>query len=144
MHLFSQTRGSFFFSDQDNWGKEIDGRTHNFDLNYDSYRIGPILFDESSPEFKKFIAIYNESYPGKPLNMLTYLTYYTLMSAIDALQQFSTHDPNKSMREKVLYSYLTALKQNKNWYRSLNFGIYQLTSRGETLVVKLPLSVAAK
>lgn len=130
-----------FFSDQDNWNNEVDGhRTYHFDLSYQSYRIGPILFDTSLPEFKTFSEAYVALYHKKPQTALSYTTYITLMSVIDAMRQYSCPDQKKSMREKILYSYTAALKENPNWFRKRAFGIYRLTSKGEVLVKNFPMS----
>ncbi len=129
-----------FVSDQDNWRNEVDGRSHPFDLTYESYRIGPILFDQSMPEFKIFVESYVALYHTKPEAALTYMTYVTIMSILEALRQYPSPNSDIGMREKILYSYETALKNNPNWYKNTTFGIYQLTSKGEVLIKKLAIT----
>jgi len=126
-----------FFSDQDNWSNEVDGQTHQFDLIYESYRIGPVLFDYNSPRFKKFANAYYEIYHQKPRDAISYLTYVSVISAVEALHQFSMASLKKGMNEKLLNSYFAALKKNPNWFRTDAYGIYRLTSNGEVLVDNL-------
>lgn len=128
-----------FFSDQDNWSSEVDGHTHKLDLSFDSYRIAPILFDRTSPVFKEFMQAYQNIYHKKPKDAISYMTYYALMSAITSLNEFPDPNHQATMREKILYSYHTALKKHPNWFRGQDFGIYQLTSKGEVLVKRIPI-----
>lgn len=129
-----------FFSDQDNWNNEVDGRTHPFDLSYESYRIGPILFDSSLPEFKTFTEAYVDLYHKKPQTAMSYMTYVTLMSVLEALRQYPCPEiPNQNMREKILCSYQKALEKKPNWFRKRAFGIYRLTSKGEVLIKRFSM-----
>ncbi|TAK74273.1 MAG: hypothetical protein EPO11_07165 [Gammaproteobacteria bacterium] len=141
-HIISSfpNKDLIFISDQDNWSNEVDGQVHKFDLTYESYRIGPILFDNNLLEFKNFSEAYYQNYNKKPSDAISYLTYRTILSAIEALHQFHPSILNKNMRERVLYSYFAALQKNPDWFRSNAYGIYRLTSKGEVLVEKLSIS----
>ena len=126
-----------FFSDQDNWSSEVDGHTHKFDLSFESYRIGPTLFNRASLTFNKFMKAYQHLYHKEPKDAISYMTYYALMSAIVSLNKFPDPNHQETMRKKILYSYHAALKKYPNWFRGQDFGIYQLTSKGEVLVKRI-------
>jgi hypothetical protein len=127
-----------FFSDQDTWHNDLDNSYHKKDLAYESYRIGPILFDTTSARFKTFEQAFYTIYHTNPKDSISYMTYSSIMSAVEAINKFSTQNIDKSMREKILNSYLAALKKDPNWFRLNDYGIYRLTSQGETLVARLP------
>ena len=129
-----------FFSDQDNWGGEANHNAKTTNTwTYESYRIGPLLADNSLPDYKNFSKAYFSIYQSKPKDGVAYMTYITVMSAIEALNKFPTKNENKSIREKILNSYVEAIKKNSNWFRINNYGVYELTPQGEVLAEKLPL-----
>ena len=123
-----------FFSDQDNWSNEVDGNTHTFDLPFESYRIGPILFDKQSPFLKKFKEAYFLIYHEEAKDAISYVTFYSIMSVLEALNEFPDPDQKHNMQEKILYSYHQAVEKHSNWFKTQGFGVYKLTSSGEVLV----------
>ena len=134
-----------FFSDQDNWGESVIPTPQNIaQLNYESYRIGPVMEDTQLPQYKEFLQTYNTLYHSLPTNAVSYMTYITTISAIKALIAYPDQNKSDSMREKILYSYTTALSHNPNWFRLNDFAIYRLIPQGEIFITKLPLKGAAQ
>ncbi|MCX7123622.1 MAG: hypothetical protein NTV32_08185 [Gammaproteobacteria bacterium] len=131
-----------FFSDQDNWGESVvpDNTQDLNRFNYESYRIGPIMEDAQLPYYKEFLQTYNSLYHSPPSDAVSYMTYIATISAIEALIAYPDQNNSDSMREKILYSYATALAHNPNWFRLNDFAIYRLIPQGEILITKLPLS----
>jgi len=127
-----------FFSDQDNWDENASISDQKNDSRYQSYRIGPILFDDKLPEFRDFEQSYIAINKTKPVYAVSYITYITIMSAVEALKRFSDPNVSKSMRDKILYAYLMALNKNPNWFKIRYYGIYRVSSKGEVLIEKLP------
>lgn len=128
-----------FFSDQDNWGNAINYnlKTKN-DLPYESYRIGPLLLDSALPDYKNFSKAYYNAYHAQPKASVSYMTYITIMSVVEALNKYQPISYISSMHTQILQSYLTALSKNPHWYKIDEFAIYHLTSKGEVLVARLP------
>ena len=127
-----------FFSDQDNWDN-TESKAYKDNKNYDSYRIGPIIFDNHSLEFKTFKKAYYNLYHIQPLYSVSYMSYITVISAIEALIKYPSPNKENNMREKILYSYTRALEHDPNWFQINNYGIYRSTSQGETLVARLSI-----
>ena len=129
-----------FFSDQDSWGETVSKDSNTkYHLNYESYRIGPIMLARGAPGYKTFEQTYNKIYDKEPDNPVSYISYITVMSAVQALDQYPDPNVSDNMRQKILYSYLLALGHNPNWFKINDFAIYQITPEGEVLITKLPL-----
>lgn len=127
-----------FFSDLNNWGNNTDSNEYKkYNLNYESYRIGPLVLNESLLDFNRFLKAYYEIYQTKPKYDISYMNYITVMSAIEAYKKYYAADKNENMREKVLTSYIKATNQNSNWFKVNHYGIYRLTPKGEVLIAKL-------
>jgi len=126
-----------FFSNQDDWNdKGTDRPRKNDNLLYQSYRIGPVIFDSNDLDYKEFENAYYKLYHQEPVDSVSFMLYLTVMSVVKALIQFPPPETYQGMREKILYSYTQALKYDPTWFRLKYYAIYQLTPQGEVLITK--------
>lgn len=129
-----------FFSDEDNWGSEMSNIYNKKEMNYESYRIGPLLTNSTNPNYQKFSKAYFKIYHVKPTDAISYMTYITTISAIEALNKYPSQNKNENMRNKLLHSYLKALAHNSEWFKVKDYGVYLLTPHGEVLDKKTILN----
>ena len=130
-----------FMSDQDNWGNEGgDTPLTKTDLPYDSYRIGPLLYDRHSALFMQFYRQYLTLFGKPPTDAVSFETYNSIVSTLVALNKYPDPGKGDKMHDQILYSYRHAMKNNPDWFRAKNYGIYLLTSTGEMLVKKMQIS----
>lgn len=129
-----------FYSDQDNWGEAVTKTPSTVKVNYESYRIGPIMEDAQSPQYQAFVKVYANIYHAAPADAVSYMTYLSVLSVIEALHNYPDLSNKDSTREKILYSYSQALNHDPNWFRLNDFAIYQITPRGEILINSLSSS----
>lgn len=129
-----------FFTAIDFNGGNIRQKKNDNMLKYDMYRFGLLLLDDPSTKgLKQFQELYVKYY-GKPANnSVSYMTYISIVSVVDAFKAFPVQ--TNTMREKILASYRKALKNDPHWYQPRNYGIYLYQSysgKKEQLVEIIP------
>lgn len=136
-------RNPIFISIEDNWGNWNNGLpiSKNTNLKFTAYLVNPLFFNHRSLNFRIFYVNYFDLYANYPKDVVSYVTFMTLMSAIDASNQYPvTLKSHLSMKQKILKSYLAALKHNQNWYRPTVYGVFQLNADGSKLIMKKNMS----
>lgn len=143
--LINKIAGAFpnnrftFITEVDNWGKSDEGSIAGQKLyHFDSYRIVPAVLSQYAPKYNEFVANYKNLYHAKPIDGVAYMTYITVVSFIDALEQYPNNE--SSMKRQIYQSYLSALNFNNNWFRSKYYTVYELTTNGEKLSSVIPLN----
>lgn len=120
-----------FVTSADNWGN--DAAPQNMIGSYDAFRIDTLSGGEETKEYKIFLDNYKKNYHRNPKDKISFVTYQTVMSFVDAIKGY----PSKTLDKKsVLTSYLSALKHNSNWYRPPYCIVYKLKNRSEIMYEK--------
>jgi hypothetical protein len=125
-------RNSIFIHNLDNWGNLTEAKKIISDdgIGYSSFRVCPQMENPKSENYKKYLSYYQRTFHSDPDNAVSYMTYSSVVSAIDALA-YLPHEKLRNIREAIIFAYQAALKKNRNWYRSESFVYYQLEAEGE-------------
>lgn len=121
-----------FLTSSDNWG--------NSDLpqhvtgNYDSFRVDTLSGSEDTNEYKIFLKNYKTIYHRQPKDKISFVTYQTVMSFVEAIKKYPSTSISK---ETILKSYTKALKHNPNWYRPPYYIVYRVENQTENFYQKI-------
>lgn len=121
-----------FITSADNWGNNM--TPQNMIGSYDAFRIDTLSGGEDTTEYKIFLKNYQKIYHRPPEDKISFVTYQTVMSFVDAIIKYP---PKSISKNTILSSYLKALKSNSNWYRPPCYIIYKLENHSETFYEKI-------
>lgn len=137
---FLKRNNLVFIYNVDNWGNSKNFQTivDKSDVRADMFRITPWIINPQSRSYQLFVKYYRKKFHASQNNAVSYMSYRTVMSVVEALQKFPIN-PTLNMRESVLASYLAALKKDKNWFRVTDYAIYQHTHSHDVLLGKISI-----
>lgn len=124
-----------FITSTDNWGNN--NFPQNMSGSYDAFRIDTLSGGEESKEYKIFVENYKKIYHSNPKDKISFVTYQTVMSFVEALKQFPPSTKLKTTKATLFDSYTRALKHNPNWYRPPYYVVYKLENQKEVYFEKI-------
>jgi len=132
-----------FVDSEDNWGNPNNGLpiSPKIGNNFQAYLVNPFYFDMHSKNFRAFTENYLNLYGTYPSEVVSYVTFMTLTSATEALNNCPIkYDAHLSMKQKMLTCYLDKLKKDPHWFRPRIYATYQLEANSGELVFKQDMS----
>lgn len=123
-----------FVTSTDNWGDNT--ITQQVAGSYDAFRIDTLSGGDDTRNYKIFLDNFQKIYHSHPKDKISFVTYQTVMSFVDALIQYPTIN-NLNTKSSLLNSYLLALKHNPNWYRPPYYVVYKLENQKEMFFEKI-------
>jgi len=132
---FLKDKELVFLYNVDDWGSNGNFQTivDNANIQAQIFRITPWIINKQSHDYQEFVGNYQEKFHASPNNAVSFMAYNCIMSVVGALQKYPSKDTMLNVQASVLASYLSALKQNKNWYRGANYAIYEYTHKHDVL-----------
>lgn len=124
-----------FITSTDNWGNN--NTPQNIAGSYDAFRIDTLSGGEDTQIYKTFLENYKKIYHQLPKDKISFVTYRTVMSFVEALLQYSPTKNTSMSKSLLLNSYLTALKHDPNWYRPPYYNVYKLENKKEIFFEKI-------
>lgn len=121
-----------FITSTDNWGNNT--TLQNIIGHFDAFRIDTLSGGEDTKNYKIFLNNYQKIYHRPPKDKISFVTYQTVMSFVEAIKKYPPKSLNKNT---ILNSYLKALKHNPNWYRPPYYVVYKLENQSETFYEKI-------
>lgn len=121
-----------FLTSSDNWGNSDLPR--NGIGNYDSFRVDTLSGGEDTKDYKIFLKNYEKLYHRPPKDKISFVTYQTVMSFVEAIRQYPVGTIN---RETILKSYKKALSHNPNWFRPPYYVVYRIENQKEIFYQKI-------
>src|SRR5260221_2559942 len=101
---------------------------------YDSFHIDTLCGVEDTKYYKIFLDNYQKIYHRLPKDKISFVTYQTVMSFVEAIKRYPSASINK---KTILTSYLKGRKHNSNWYRPPYCVVYKLQNQTETFYEKI-------
>ncbi len=124
-----------FITSTDNWGNS--NTPQNITETYDAFRIDTLSGGEDTEIYKTFLENYKKIYHQLPTDKISFVTYRTVMSFVEALIQYPPTKNTAVTKTSALNSYLTALKHDPNWYRPPYYNVYKLENKKEIYFEKI-------
>lgn len=124
-----------FVTSTDNWGSYT--APHNMSGSYQTFRIDTLSGGEDTENYKTFLKNYQKIYGKPPKDKISFVTYQTVMSFVEALRRYPHSNQTMSTKKLLLNSYLAALKKNPNWYRPPYYVVYKLENNQENFYQKI-------
>lgn len=124
-----------FITSADNWGNST--TPQNMQGSYDAFRIDTLSGGEDTKDYKVFLENFIKIYHQPPKDKISFVTYQTIMSFVDALLKYSPGKNSSAQKVILLNSYLHALKDNPNWYRPPHYMVYKLENQKEVFFEKI-------
>jgi len=123
-----------FLTSTDNWGNNT--TPDNMVGNYDAFRIDTLSGGDDTYDYKIFLDNFKKLYHSSPNDKISYVTYRTIMSFVDAKLMYSDNN-KKNNKNTVLSAYLNALKYHPDWYRPPYYVVYMLKNQKEIFFEKI-------
>lgn len=124
-----------FITSTDNWGNSY--TPQNISGSYDAYRIDTLSGGEDTQAYKIFLENYIKIYHRPPKDKISFVTYRTVMSFVDAFIQYPHSKGMLTTKAALLSSYLSALNHDPNWYRPPYYNVYKLENQKEIYFEKI-------
>lgn len=137
-----QDKNPIFVSLVDNWGTPEAGLaiSNKMKLPFQAYLVNPLLFNLKSSIFRDFNQTYFDLYGAYPNENVSYTTFRTLMSAVQAINTCNIqHNKNFDMRTRIIGCYQNKLKTNPNWFRPGIYGVYLLNAKSGKLIDEMKM-----
>lgn len=80
------------------------------------------------PFITKFKKDFYNYYKKHPTENAALLGYTAIFSIVTALEKYNKHPNELNTKEQVLQSFLTALKENPNWFRPNKYAVYKINN----------------
>ncbi|MDX1901076.1 MAG: hypothetical protein SFW66_03605 [Gammaproteobacteria bacterium] len=120
-----------FVYNLDNWGNSSAAKKEHRKINnYLAYKISPLVQNENSKTYSDFLTQYQKLFGEQSKNAVTYMSYSSVISVVDALKMFP-QKKHQSMRKNILKSFMAARETDPNWHRPGSIMVYALTQQGE-------------
>lgn len=126
---------SVFVTSTDNWGNNLSPQ--KMSGNYDAFRIDTLSGGEDTEEYKIFLQNFKKIYHSPPKDKISFVTYQTVMSFVEALIRYPTKNTYQSFKKNIFSSYMQALTINPNWYRPPSYDVYKLENQKEIYIEKI-------
>ncbi len=108
-----------------NWGTYVSqelSQNSRIGRYYTGIQIVPWSVYDKNSQFQAFRRLYIQTYHSEKISPITYLSYQSMMSAIDASTRFPILR-NTDLTAVYLQSYLKALKKYPFWYKSTHYAV---------------------
>jgi len=138
-----EDKNPIFISLVDNWGTPKAGLpiSNKMKLPFQAYLVNPLLFNLKSSNFRTFNQAYFNHYGSYPVENVSYTTFRSLMSAVQAINTCKVqHNKMLDMRTKIIECYQDNLKKNPNWFRPNIYGVYLLNAKSGKLIDQMNMS----
>lgn len=122
-----------FVTSTDNWGNNESAQ--NMNGSYDAFRIDTLSGGDDTNNYKIFYENFIKIYHIPPKDKISFITYQTVMSFVDAMIIYPSHV--NEIKQSILESYLSALNKNANWYRPPYYIVYKLQNKKENFFGKI-------
>lgn len=99
---------------------------------YVEYQFRNTFSEKNNARYREFLKRYKRLFNSYPAARISYSTYLALDSAITALKRYPV--PAKTMRGKILKSYLLALRNNPNWFKMSHYEVVKVAGRREQVI----------
>ncbi len=124
-----------FITSTDNWGNS--NTPQNISGSYNAFRIDTLSGGEDTQIYKTFLENYKKIYHQPPKDKISFVTYRTVMSFVEALIQYPPTKNMPTQKASLFSSYITALKHDPNWFRPPYYNVYKLENKKEIYFEKI-------